>query len=87
MCSIFKIPVSPYIMFGTLSSVANVLPPAGFFSLYDCPSLHQLSPTELRFLAEYACIFCFHFSRERSSSPLGFSSILRRKPIKQEADT
>lgn len=45
-------------------------PPSSRVFPYDCPPLHQLSRTELRFLAEYACIFCF--SRDRSPFPLVF---------------
>lgn len=68
-------------MSGTLSSVAIVLSPAGFFFLYDCPSLHYWVSQNLDIWLSVPA-FCFCFSRDRSSYPLGFSSILKsRKPV------
>ena len=52
--------VSFICMFGTLSSVAIVLSSAGFFPIWLSISA-LLSLTELRYPAEYACIFVFVF--------------------------
>lgn len=78
--------VSFICMFGTLSSVAIVLSSAGFFPymiVHLCITESQRTQ-----ISGWVCLhFCFCFSRDRSSYPLGFSSILKsRKPIRQEAD-
>lgn len=70
--------VSFICMFGTLSSVATVLSSAG---LFPCMIVHLcITKAHRTQISGWICLqFCFSFSRDRSSYPLSFSSILERQ--------
>lgn len=77
--------VSFICMFGTLSSVAIVLSSAGFFLLYDCPSLHYWVSQNLDiWLSVPAFLFLF-FQRQIVSS--WFFKHLEVKETCVKADT
>lgn len=49
------------------------------FSLCDCPSPRPPSSTALRFLAEYACVFCFCFPETDPHILLVFQASWKKK--------